>query len=255
MAPSILLETLGGLASPWAFAFCLAVVFAAYALRGATGFGAGVVAIPLLLLVLPLTVVIPVITALGIAASLGQSVQEFRHVDWRVLRGLALPTGAGVALGLWLFAFVDQQLLLKSFGAFIIGYGLWGFLPRRPGASLSPTALAGAAGVSGGLVATLFGGMAGPFYAMYLGVLELDKRRFRASMSSVLLCLGLVRAGGYGGLGFYDRRVLAVLLLCAPVMALAMLAGDRWHARLDQARFEKIVAALLALSGCALLFK
>jgi len=34
-----------------------------------------------------------------------------------------------------------------------------------------------------------------------------------------------------------------------------MLAGDRWHARLDQARFEKIVAALLALSGCALLFK
>jgi uncharacterized membrane protein YfcA len=255
LAPSILLETLGGLASPWAFAFCLAVVFAAYALRGATGFGAGVVAIPLLLLVLPLTVVIPVITALGIAASLGQSVQEFRHVDWRVLRGLALPTAAGVALGLWLFAFIDQQLLLKAFGAFIIGYGLWGFLPRRPGASLSPTALAGAAGVSGGLVATLFGGMAGPFYAMYLGVLELDKRRFRASMSSVLLCLGLVRAGGYGGLGFYDRRVLAVLLLCAPVMALAMLAGDRWHARLDQARFEKIVAALLALSGCALLFK
>ena len=252
---SSLAATLAELASLWALGFCVAVVFAGYALRGATGFGAGVVAIPLLLLVLPLTVVIPVITALGIAASLGQSVQEFRHVDWRVLRGLALPTGAGVALGLWLFAFVDQQLLLKSFGAFIIGYGLWGFLPRRPGASLSPTALAGAAGVSGGLVATLFGGMAGPFYAMYLGVLELDKRRFRASMSSVLLCLGLVRAGGYGGLGFYDRRVLAVLLLCAPVMALAMLAGDRWHARLDQARFEKIVAALLALSGCALLFK
>lgn len=252
---STLAETLSGLASPWAFAFCLAVVFAGYALRGATGFGAGVVAIPLLLLVLPLTVVIPVITTLGIAASLGQSVQEIRHVDWRALRGLALPTAAGVALGLWLFAFIDQQLLLKAFGAFIIVYGLWGFLPRRPAVKLSPAALAGAAGVSGGLVATLFGGMAGPFYAIYLGVLELDKRRFRASMSSVLLCLGLVRAGGYGGLGFYDRRVVAVLLLFAPVMALAMLAGDRWHARLDQARFEKIVAALLALSGCALLFK
>ena len=250
-----ILDTLAGLASPWALVFCLAVVFFAYALRGATGFGAGVVAIPLLLLVLPFTVVIPVLTTLGIAASLGQSVQEFRHVDWRVLRGLALPTAAGVALGLWLFAYIDQQLLLKAFGAFIIGYGLWGFRPRRPGASLPPTALAGVAGVSGGLVATLFGGMAGPFYAMYLRVLELDKRRFRASMSSVLLCLGMVRAGGYGGLGFYDRRVLAVLLLCAPVMALAMLAGDRWHARLDQARFEKIVAALLALSGCALLFK
>ena len=110
---------------------------------------------------------------------------------------------------------------------------------------LPPRALAAAAGVAGGLVATLFGGMAGPFYAIYLRALDLDKRRFRASMSSVLLCLGLVRAGGYGGLGFYDRRAIAVLVLFAPVMALAMLAGDRWHARLDQAKFERIVAALL----------
>jgi uncharacterized membrane protein YfcA len=172
-----------------------------------------------------------------------------------VLRGLALPTAVGVGSGLWLFAAIDQQLLLKAFSAFIIGCGLWEFLPRRPEVKLPQRALAGAAGVSGGLVATLFGGMAGPFYVIYLRALQIDKRRFRASMSSVLLCLGLVRAAGYGGLGFYDRRVVAVLLLFVPVMGLAMFAGDRWHARLDEARFGKIVAALLALSGCALLFK
>ena len=250
-----LVATLAELASPWALGFCVVVVFAGYALRGATGFGAGVVAIPLLLLALPLTVVIPVITTLGIIASFGQSLQEFRHVDWRALRGLALPTAVGVGSGLWLFAAIDQQLLLQAFGAFIIAYGSWSLLPRRPAVRLPRRVLAGAAGISGGLVATLFGGMAGPFYVIYLKVLELDKRRFRASMSSVLLCLGLVRAGGYGSLGFYDRRAVAALVLFAPVMALAMLVGDRWHARLDEARFEKIVAALLALSGCALLFK
>jgi uncharacterized membrane protein YfcA len=252
---SSLAATLSELASPWALGFCVVVVFAGYALRGATGFGAGVVAIPLLLLVLPLAVVIPVITTLGITASLGQSVQEFRHVDWRALRGLALPTAVGVGSGLWLFAAIDQQLLLQAFGAFIIACGSWSLLPRRPAVRLPRRVLAGAAGVSGGLVATLFGGMAGPFYVIYLKVLELDKRRFRASMSSVLLCLGLVRAGGYGSLGFYDRRAVAALVLFAPVMGLAMIAGDRWHARLDEALFEKIVAALLVLSGCALLLK
>ena len=71
----------------------------------------------------------------------------------------------------------------------------------------------------------------------------------------MLLCLGLVRAAGYGSLGFYDRRALALLLLLAPVMVIAMLAGDRWHARLDQARFERVVAVLLAASGVALLLK
>ena len=69
------------------------------------------------------------------------------------------------------------------------------------------------------------------------------------------MALGLVRAGGYGGLGYYDRRAIAVLVLFAPVMALAMFAGDRWHAHLDQARFERIVALLLAGSGVALLLK
>lgn len=252
---STLVETLAGLASPWALAFCLAVLFSGYALRGATGFGAGVVAIPLLALVLPLTVVIPVITTLGIAASLGQSLQELRFVDWRALRGLALPSAFGLALGLWLFAALDQALLLRAFAAFIIAYGVWSLVPRPAAPRPPPLALAAAAGGAGGLVATLFGGMAGPFYAIYLRALALDKRRFRASMSSVLLCLGLVRAAGYGSLGFYDRRALALLALSAPVVLLAMLAGDRWHARLDQARFERIVAALLALSGCALLLK
>ena len=125
-------EALASLASPWALALCSVVVFAGYTLRGATGFGAGVVAIPLLALAMPLTVVIPVITTMGILASLGQSVQEFRHVDWRALRGLALPSALGLALGLWLFASLDQMLLLKAFAAFIIAYGLWSFMPRAP---------------------------------------------------------------------------------------------------------------------------
>jgi hypothetical protein len=38
-------------------------------------------------------------------------------------------------------------------------------------------------------------------------------------------------------------------------VAVAMIAGDRLHARLDEARFGHVVAALLAASGMALLFK
>ena len=58
-----MIDAMLSLATPWVLAFGAAVVFAAYTLRGATGFGAGVVAIPPLALVLPLTVMIPVVTA------------------------------------------------------------------------------------------------------------------------------------------------------------------------------------------------
>ena len=238
----------------WPLAWCVSVLFAAYALRGATGFGAGVVAIPLLLLALPLPVVIPLVTATGMLASFGQSLHQFRHVDWRAIRRLLLPTLAGVALGLWLFAALDPQLLLKAFAGFIIGYALWSLVPahapRAPGGWL-----AALAGSLGGLVATLFGGMSGPFFAVYLNALSLDKARFRASMAVALFLLSAVRIAGYGGLGLYDARVLALLAMAVPVMVAAMFAGDRWQRGLGEARFRQVVAALLALSGLALLFR
>lgn len=238
----------------WQLAWTLAVVFVAYALRGATGFGAGVVAIPLLLLVLPLPVVIPLVTAMGMLASFGQALHQRRSVQWAALRKLFVPSLVGVAAGLWLFAALDPRYLLRALAVFIIGHALWGYLPWRS-ARAAPAWLAPLAGALGGFVATVFGGMAGPFYVVYLRTLALDKLRFRATVSVALLCLSVLRATGYGGLGLYDARVLWLFAAVLPVVAVAMIAGDRWHHRLDEARFGHVVAALLAASGVALLLK
>jgi uncharacterized membrane protein YfcA len=238
----------------WQLAWAFAVIFVAYALRGATGFGAGVVSIPLLLLALPLQVVIPLVTAMGMLASFGQVVHQWRFVDWAALRRLLIPSVLGVAIGLWLFKALDPEVLLRALAVFIIGYAIWGYLPRRA-ARPAPAWLAPLAGALGGFVATVFGGMAGPLYVVYLRSRALDKARFRATMSFALVCLSSLRAAGYGGLGFYDARVLWLLAAALPVLVVAMIAGDRWHARLDEARFGHVVAALLVASGAALLFK
>jgi hypothetical protein len=230
------------------------VIFVAYALRGATGFGAGVVSIPLLLLALPLQVVIPLVTAMGMLASFAQAVHQRRFVDWAALRKLLIPSALGVAAGLWLFKALDPEILLRALAVFIIGYALWGYLPRRA-VRPAPAWLGPLAGALGGFVATVFGGMAGPLYVVYLRTRALDKASFRATMSFALVCLSTLRAAGYGGLGFYDARVLWLLAAALPVLVVAMIAGDRWHARLDEARFGHVVAALLAVSGLALLFK
>jgi uncharacterized membrane protein YfcA len=167
---------------------------------------------------------------------------------------LLLPTLAGVGAGLWLFAVLDSQYLLRALAVFIIGHALWGYLPWRS-ARAAPGWLGPLAGALGGFAATVFGGMAGPFYVVYLRTLGLDKLRFRATVSAALFCLSVLRATGYGAIGLYDARVLWLLAASVPVVAVAMVAGDRWHHRLDEARFGHLVSALLALSGVALLFK
>jgi hypothetical protein len=115
--------------------------------------------------------------------------------------------------------------------------------------------LAPLAGAGGGLLSTLFGGMAGPIFVIYLSALELDKARFRATMSAILFLLALLRVSGYAGLGFYDARALALIALLFPSMIAGMVLGERVHHGMPEAVFKRVVALLLVGSGVALMLK
>ena len=254
MLSSILAATSG----PWGLAWSLLGVFMGYSLRGATGFGAGLVVIPMLAFVMPFEVVIPVLSAMGIFASSGQAWHQRRHIDATSRRALVTLLGwalIGVALGLALFALLASRLLLNLFGVFLTAYALWSLRPHAPPRAQPRKSVVAASGISGALVATLFGGMAGPFFAVYLDALQLGRARFRATMSSVLFLLSVVRIAGYGGLGLYDARVGALLVVLMPVMVVGMVVGERVHQRLSDARFRKVVAVLLVVSGIALALK
>jgi uncharacterized membrane protein YfcA len=255
---SILASILATTSGPWGLAWCVLGVFAGYALRGATGFGAGLVVIPMLAFVMPFEVVIPVLTAMGIFASSGQAWHQRRHLDASSRTALVALLGwamVGVALGLTLFAMLASRWLLNLFGGFLAAYALWSLRPHAPPRGAPRRSVAVASGISGALVATLFGGMAGPFFAVYLDALQLGRARFRATMSTVLFLLSIVRIVGYGGLGLYDAHVGAMILALMPFMIVGMVVGERLHQRLSDARFQKVVAVLLVASGVALLLK
>jgi uncharacterized membrane protein YfcA len=243
---------------PWGLAWSVLGVLAGYALRGATGFGAGLVIIPMLAFVMPFEVVVPLLSAMGIFASSGQAWHQRRHLDTTSRKALVALLGwsmVGVALGLTLFAVLASRLLLNLFGVFLAAYALWSLRPHAPPRAEPRRGVIMASGISGALVATLFGGMAGPFFAVYLDALRLGRARFRATMSTVLFLLSIVRVAGYGGLGLYDARVGALLVVLMPVMIVGMVVGERLHQHLSEVRFQKVVAVLLVVSGIALALK
>jgi len=243
---------------PWGLAWSVLGVLAGYSLRGATGFGAGLIIIPALAFVMPFEVVIPLLSAMGVFASSGQAWHQRRHLDATARTALVALFGwalVGVAFGLTLFAVLASRLLLNLFGVFLAAYALWSLRPHAPLRTEPRRPVVIASGISGAVVATLFGGMAGPFFAVYLDALQLGRARFRATMSTVLFLLSIVRIAGYGGLGLYDARVGALLVLLMPVMIVGMLVGERLHQSLSDARFQKVVAVMLVASGIALALK
>jgi uncharacterized protein len=238
-------------------AYCCVVMVIAYAARGSTGFGAAA-AMPLLGLVIPLKVLIPAWTLLGLAAGVTLLGRDRAYIAWREMAALLPGTLVGIAIGLYVFETLDAATLARSFGAAVLLYGLWSLWNtfRPPAKWRVPGRTAAAiAGVLGGAVGTTFGTMASLFYAVYFDAIRMTKERFRASMSAALVALGIVRGLGYFAVDEYNRDVLTTFAMAVPMMLIGIFIGDRIHSGLSDVVFRRVVALALAVSGGALMIK
>jgi uncharacterized membrane protein YfcA len=243
--------------SPILIAYCCVVMILAYAARGSTGFGAAA-AMPLLGLVIPLKVLIPAWTLIGLAAGVTLLGRDRNHIAWREMAALLPGTLPGIALGLWIFKTLDAATLARSFGGAVMLYGvysLWNTF-RPPAKWRVPGRTAAAiAGLFGGAVGTTFGTMASLFYAIYFDAIRLSKETFRASMSAALVALGVVRGLGYFAIDEFNREVLTTFAVALPMMLIGIVIGDRVHSGLSDLAFRRVVAGALIVSGAALMIK
>ena len=147
--------------------YSAAVVFVAYLVRGVAGFGSGLIAVPLLTLISPVTAVVPVVVSLDYIASASQSVRNLDDIAWREQVVLLPFMLIGILGGLYLLTVVPTWVLAKTLGVFVIAFGIYQLLPLRParGSRIAATYC----GILGGLLGTLFG-TGGPFYAIYLNL-------------------------------------------------------------------------------------
>jgi uncharacterized protein len=243
--------------SPLETLWCATALALGYAVRGVAGFGSGVVATPLLAFVLPMTTTAPLITLLGFLVSVRQALRDWHEIRWDVVLRFVPGALVGVPIGLWMVKTADQDLLARCLGAYVVTYALYSlFGERLLGRALAmPRWIVHPIGVAGGLISTLFGGLAGPLYVTYFDSLRLAKGAFRVTVSTTLLTLSILRTAGYFATGvFRAEDVILVVAALLPV-AVGTLAGEWVHDRVEQRAFRRGVGALLVLSGSGLLLR
>ena len=117
--------------------YSAAVVFVAYLVRGIAGFGSGLIAVPLLTLISPVTAVVPVVVSLDYIGSASHSVRNLDDIAWREQVVLLPFMLIGILGGLYLLTVVPTWVLAKTLGVFVIAFGIYQLLPLPAGARLA----------------------------------------------------------------------------------------------------------------------
>ena len=244
--------------SPLGLAIYVLVMMGAFAVRSAAGFGAVLIAIPMLAFVMPVSTAVSVTTALTALTSMHQIGRDWRLVAWRHFWLMAFYSAIGIGLGFYLFNLLDEHALQHALGIFLILYSGYMLATAKSSVVLPSRwrkALAAGTGISGGVLGTLFGAGVGPIYVVYFNAIALEREVFRVTMSTVVLLGGAARIAGYARLGLYEASSAVLIAIGLPLVVAGSWLGDRLVRKLDPRLFGRLIGALILLSGVALLVK
>ena len=236
-------------------AYAVLVLLLAYFVRGISGFGSGLIAVPLLALKFPLPQVVPFMLLADFSASALIGGIHFRHVARDEIRRLLPVSLVGVTLGTTLLISLPAGALLFTLAAFILAFSLR-FLLLRPGPfTPASTRWAYPAALSGGAVGALFG-TGGPPYVIYLSHRIQDKAILRATLSGLFFMEGLIRIATFLIAGLLlDGAIWLHVLLALPLVVGALYAGSHIHTRLSNLQMQRLVGWLLLGSAVSVLVK
>ena len=236
------------------FAVIACTVLAAYTVLGFCGFGAILVALPIVSHVLSLRVALPVllVSDLFTAALLGF---KGRALVSRPELLRLLPFAAiGMVLGVYVLKLGSEKMLLTGLGCFVVAMSLWNLLGRvQTGAISARWALP--AGLVGGTFSSMFG-TGGPVYTLFLARRLHDTHVLRATVGAVVLCSAVVRLLLFTSGGFFKPPgLLQLALTLLPFSIVGYGLGSRLQARVPQNRVRRVIWMLLVASGVSVLWR
>lgn len=226
-------------------------VFLGALVQGTTGFGIAFIATPALLLLLPQTVVAPVMVLL----SLGNNAVVLAGARRALSPNLVLPMVAGGVLGLplgaWLLKVADPQWFKFWLGIFVIVAGALMLSGIKRRFRHQRTGL-GLAGFLGGVLHTSTT-ISGPPVILYLSNQGIDKERFRVALISYFMAMNVVSIAVFAWFKLLPRQIFTTALAFAVPLVLGSLAGVWLSRRVNEELFRRIVLATILALGIALI--
>jgi hypothetical protein len=225
-------------------------------LKGATGAGAPIIAVPVLAILFDVPFAIALLAVPNLVSNLWQGWRYRMHLfDTRFTVAFCAGAAAGAAFGTFMLANLSDDALLVIVALAVFAY--IAFRLARPDAVLPfPVArrLALVAGTLGGVLQGA-AGLSAPVSITFLNAMRLERAAFIATISCFFATMSAIQIPLLAHYGFltWERAAWS----CAAMVPLfaGMPVGAALARRLSREVFDRIILAVLGLVALRLLFQ
>lgn len=227
-----------------------AIIFLGGVVQGTAGFGLALTTVPVLMLVLPHTLIPPVLVILGVVNNLFVLAETWHSVRLRTVLPLILGGIACLPLGAWLLTSLDATVFKLGVGVVVLlaaGAMLSGWkLTLRPGWwRLAPVGML--SGLLGGATA-----LSGPPVILFFAGSGEDKQSFRGNLIAYFILLNIASVVTFLAAGLLTREVLATSAAYLVPLLLGSALGVLIARRVSERHFRTAVLVLIICIGLSL---
>ena len=232
------------------------IVLAASLIKGITGFGFALIALPLLLNWYPAKELIPVLLACNLLSSLIIVLQKKdRKLINRQFQTLIIYGGIFSLVGVLILRNISEKTLIFVLSIFFIVLALISLLNFK---KRKPLKLhEGYYKIAGSLLGVLTGATSinGPPLALFLNYSNVDNREFREIFAWFSIVTAVVTLAGYFFIGIFTLQSLRMVGSFFPILYLGSFVGKRLNTKMPVPMFQKLTVVLTLISSIVLLIK
>lgn len=216
------------------------------------GFAGALVALPILVIVMPMPEAIATISIFYLFSSIEMIYKNWSNIHFSILLRLTLVSVIGVAAGIYVLTFSNPVFLKKILGGFIIVYVIYSIIKYSKDIRVPKMTLP--LGFLGGFFAGLFS-TGGPLYVISVRNTVTDSKTIRATMMGILGVVSLVRVPMLSINGILTPSLFLHSLKIVPFFYIAQFLGSKVYGQLNENHFKNILLLLLSVSGFLLIIK
>lgn len=225
-------------------------------LKGATGFGAPLLAVPLLALMFDLPFAITIFSIPNILPNLWQTWAYRKHrLPLTFLASYAIAGGLGAGVGTYMLARVSSDVLTLVLACIMIAYV--GFRLLRPAwklGLLAGTRLSFPVGFVGGILQGA-AGLSAPVSVTFLNSLHLEREQFISTISVFFVALGIVQIPMLIDYGYLNQTNILLSFSALLPLTAGMPIGAMLGKRISRERFNQMLLIILTILSAKLLWE